>query len=55
MPDFLQLYESKKTTDNKLDELAGYQDELTENVRKMTMSLCYNNEAFLLFVKTGSN
>lgn len=44
-------YETKIATDNKIKDLEKYQDELITNTRKMALSLCFNNDAFIKYIK----
>lgn len=45
------VHETKIATDNKIEDLEKYQDDLIMNTRKMTLSLCFNNDAFIKYIK----
>ena len=45
------VHETKIATDSKIEDLEKYQDDLIMNTRKMALSLCFNNDAFIKYIK----
>ena len=45
------VHETKIATDSKIEDLEKYQDDLIMNTRKMTLSLCFNNDVFIKYIK----